>query len=188
MRPFKELIQDIRAMLAKYPAVVSAIFIYGYLLYSLIRFFHSAVGTSLGFWDFLEIFDALPFMWLLSVTLVMIIEIRTRLHESEQQRLIRENELNIRTTQMNTLREVAVGVQHEINSPLTVINLNIYKMKNLPSNSDELKPFLESLENESKRISSALKALSELEEYKSDPVNPSVGGMVILGNNEKPLP
>lgn len=127
-------------------------------------------------------------MWLLSVTLVMIIEMRTRLHESEQQRLMKENELKIKTTQINTLREVAAGVQHEINSPLTVMNLNIYKMKSLTLGSEEMKPIIESLENESKRISNALKALSELEEYKSDSINQSLGGMMVLENKEKPAP
>ncbi len=108
------LLKSIRDLPIKYPAVISGYIIYIYLFMTMIRFFVIAKHTHVTFIDALELFDALPFMWLLALTLVKVIEIRTKLHESETQRALKERELQIRETQLKTM--------HDLKNPFAAIS------------------------------------------------------------------
>lgn len=104
---------SIKDLPIKYPAVISGYIIYIYLFTTMIRFFVIAKHTHVTFIDALELFDALPFMWLLALTLVKVIEIRTKLHESETQRALKERELQIREAQLKTM--------HDLKNPFAAI-------------------------------------------------------------------
>ncbi|HLP16881.1 MAG TPA: HAMP domain-containing sensor histidine kinase [Bacteroidota bacterium] len=106
--------QSIKNLPIKYPAVISGYIIYIYLFMTIIRFYLMAKHTQVDVWDAIEIFDALPFMWLLALTLVKVIEIRTKLSESETQRALKERELQIRETQLKTM--------HELKNPFAAIS------------------------------------------------------------------
>jgi signal transduction histidine kinase len=105
--------RSIRELPIKYPAIISGYIIYIYLFMTMIRFFVIAKHTHVTFLDALELFDALPFMWLLALTLVKVIEIRTKLHESETQRALKDRELQIRETQLKTM--------HDLKNPFAAI-------------------------------------------------------------------
>ena len=105
---------SIKDLPIKYPAIISGYIIYLYLFMTMVRFFVIAKHTHISFLDILEIFDALPFMWLLALTLVKVIEIRTKLHESETQRVLKDRELQIRETQLKTM--------HDLKNPFAAIS------------------------------------------------------------------
>jgi signal transduction histidine kinase len=105
---------SLKTLPIKYPAIISGYIIYSYLFMTMIRFFIIAKHTHITVWDAFEIFDALPFMWLLALTLVKVIEIRTKLHESETQRALKERELQIRETQLKTM--------HDLKNPFAAIS------------------------------------------------------------------
>jgi hypothetical protein len=94
------------AFFARYPAVLSGYIIYCYLFISIMRLFYKVKHSGATLVDAYDIFSALPFMWLLAVSLVKVIEYRTKLHENETQQLAREKELQLKDTQLKTMHEV----------------------------------------------------------------------------------
>jgi len=110
----KGLWLSIRSLPINYPAIISGYIIYVYLFITMIRFFIMAKHTQIKFWDAVEIFDALPFMWLLALTLVKVIETRSKLADSETKRVLKERELQIRETQLKTM--------HDLKNPFAAIS------------------------------------------------------------------
>ncbi|MBF8296615.1 MAG: hypothetical protein HW389_3160, partial [Bacteroidetes bacterium] len=76
------------------------------------RFFLKLKSGEITLYEIYETFDALPFMWLLASALVKIIDMRTKVHNIETERILNLRELEIKQTQLNTMHEVAKGFQH----------------------------------------------------------------------------
>ncbi len=119
MRIVHRFLQIVNNYFSRYPAVLSGIVMYAYLLVSIMHFYIKTKAFPLGFYDIFTIFSALPFMWFLSVALVKIIQVRTKLYESEQQRILAEKELEIKHIELRTMQETVRGLQHHINNPLS---------------------------------------------------------------------
>ncbi len=173
------LLRSLKELPAKYPAVLSGYIIYLYLFIVMIRFFLTAKETTIDFYTVVEMFDALPFMWMLAMMLVKVIQINTQLHESETKRILNEQELEIKETQVNTMREMVLGVQHQINNPLAIIMLRIQKIKRSMTLPEEMKVQINSIAEESKRITQALKDFSETQNYVSEQIGTTMGAMAI---------
>ncbi|MEW5800381.1 MAG: histidine kinase dimerization/phospho-acceptor domain-containing protein [Bacteroidota bacterium] len=173
------LLQSLKEIPMKYPAVISGYIIYSYLFYTLIRFFIIARESRVTFQTVFEMFDALPFMWLLAIMLVKVIDIKTRLYESERLRMLHEKELNMKETQITTMREVTRGLQHHINNPLAIIILTLSKVKRLVSGSPEVTKEINSIEEAAKRITKALKDFGESDYYKVEQIGSTVGAMTV---------
>jgi len=179
MKPVQKIYEEVKKYFIKYPAVLSGFFIYGYLLYCIVHYFIKM--KSLGFHNsfFLEniidSFDAFPFMWLLSVVLVKIIEVRTKMHESEEQRLIAEREMHVQETQLKTLHEVTRGIQHQINNPLSIIMLTLGSAHKAAAGNPKVIHKLETIDEEINRIISVLSDFSKVSSYSVDTVDPHVG-------------
>jgi signal transduction histidine kinase len=131
--------------------------------------------------NIVDSFDAFPFMWLLSVVLVKIIEIRTRLHESEEQRILAEQEMQLRQTQLKTLHEIARGIQHHINNPLSVIVLSIGKAQKEAEENQKMTRHLRIIEDEVNRIIAALSDFSKVNTYAVESIDPHIGDMAARG-------
>jgi len=157
----------------RYPAVLSGYIIYGYLFLTIMRFFFRARYEGVTTADVVEIFDALPFMWLLALTLVKIIEYRTKLHESQRQRLITEQTVQLKETQVKTLRQVIMTLQHHVNNPLAIILLAVGSAVRSAGKNPAVLKQLDMIRESAQRIDEVLTKLSETEEY--DVVTPSVG-------------
>jgi hypothetical protein len=179
MKIVADLIQSVKELPTKYPAVLSAYIIYSYLFFVMIRFFVLAKHSSLGFYDIVEIFDALPFMWMLAMMLVKVIDIRTKLHESETQRILKDKELEIKEIQIGTMHEVVSGMQHQVNNPLAIILATIYKVKKSQSLAPEMNGYIESIEDQSKRIARVLKDFSESQKYEVQQIGTITGSMAV---------
>jgi len=179
MKIFSELYRAIKVLPTKYPAVISGYIIYLYLFIVMIRFFVVAQHSEVTFYDVLEMFDALPFMWFLAITLVKVIHYRTILHESETQRMKKEKELQIKETQIGTMREVVLGLQHQINNPLAIIMLTIGKFRRTVTLQKDGIEHLNSIEKESKRISQAVKDFSEAQNYEVEQIGKNIGTMAV---------
>jgi signal transduction histidine kinase len=179
MNALGKLKQSIKELPARYPAVISGYIIYLYLFLVMVRFFFVARYSAVTFYDVLEMFDALPFMWFLAITLVKVIQYRTKLHESETLRMMKENELEIKETQISTMREVVLGLQHQINNPLAIILLTLTKVKRSIPLSEEMTLHLATVEKESKRITQALKDFSESQHYEVEQIAKTMGAMAV---------
>ncbi|MFA6470270.1 MAG: histidine kinase dimerization/phospho-acceptor domain-containing protein [Bacteroidota bacterium] len=182
MNTSPSLMQSLRELPAKYPAVLSGYIIYLYLFIVMIRFFVVARTSTIDYYDVIEMFDALPFMWLLAMMLVKVINVRTQLHESETQRIMKEQELQIKETQIGTMREVVRGLQHQINNPLAIILLMVHRMKRSPLTLDD-STSINTIEMESQRINQALKDFSETQEYETEQIGKTLGAMAVPGKS-----
>ncbi len=181
MQTLLNLGRSIKELPTKYPAVISGYIIYLYLFIVMIRFFVMAKTSVVDFYTVIEMFDALPFMWLLAMMLVKVITIRTKLHDSETQRIMKEQELHIKETQISTMREVVMGLQHQINNPLAIIMLLLHSVKRsvLPP---DVAVKINSIEDESKRITQALKDFSATESYEAQQIGKTFGAMAVPNN------
>lgn len=185
MKFITNLFRSVRELPTKYPAVISAYIIYSYLFFVMIRFFIVAKRQDVDYYDVIEVFDALPFMWLLAMTLVKVIHIKTKLHESETQRIVKEQELQLKETQIGTMREVVLGMQHHINNPMAIIMLTIHKIKRTATLPQEINDHINSIEFESKRITKVLKEFSETHDYGVEQIGSTSSAMAVPGAKER---
>ena len=101
MKYIRSFLVYLTEFFARYPAVLSGYIIYCYLFISIMRLFYKVKHQGATITDAYDIFSALPFMWFLAVSLVKVIEYRTKLHQNETQQLAREKELQMSTTLQN---------------------------------------------------------------------------------------
>jgi hypothetical protein len=89
---------------SRYPAILSGYVIY--LVVSILRLYIKVryYGGSLA--DVYDVFSALPFMWILSVSLIKLIDYRSRLHDGETRRMKGEEELQTKATWLETMHRV----------------------------------------------------------------------------------
>ena len=179
MNPIKKIYEKVKNFCIKYPAVLSGLFIYGYLLFCIIHYFirvkYITFHTSLFIENIIDSFDAFPFLWLLAVALVNVIEIRTKLHESEEQRLIAEREMQLQQTQLKTLHEVARGIQHHINNPLSIIVLTLGSAHKAAAGNLKIMRQLDTIGEEVNRIIAALSDFSKVNTYNAQSIDSQAG-------------
>jgi signal transduction histidine kinase len=175
MKYIRSLFNPLTEFTAKYPAVLSGYIIYAYLFLAIIRLFLKVKFGHATLSDAYDIFSALPFMWLLAVALVKVIEIRTKLHESQTQINLDKEQLGLKEMQLKTMKEVVLGLQHHVNNPLAIIILYLGRMKRKFAQQTEVLSEVEQIELASKRISTALADFSNAEHYEAEYVEPTVG-------------
>jgi len=179
MNPIKKIYKEMKNFCIKYPAVLSGLFIYSYLLFCIIHYFirvkYITIHTSLFIENIIDSFDAFPFMWLLAVALVKVIDIRTKLHESEEQRLIAEREMQLQQTQLKTLHEVTRGIQHHINNPLSIIVLTLGSAHKAAVGNLKIMRQLDTIGEEVNRIIAALSDFAKVNTYTAQSVDSNVG-------------
>jgi|GEM_PF-546162 len=170
-------IGSIKEFSAKYPAVLSGYIIYSYLFITIMRFFLRVKSRELTLYDIYDTFDALPFMWLLSSALVKIIDMRTKVHNIETERIRNLQELQIKQTQLNTMHEVANGFQHKINNPLAIICLTLSSAKRAAAANPAILERIGVVEESACRIKQAVIDFSGAQRYEVEHVGHVVGSM-----------
>jgi hypothetical protein len=180
MKVIKSLSKLANEFFSRYPAVLSGYVIYAYLFVSIMHFYIKAKTIPLGFYDIFTIFSALPFMWFLSVALVKVIEVKTKLFESEHQRILAEKELEIQQTQLQTMQETVRGLQHYINNPLAIIMLSIEAAQKFANENQELNKNFTMAKQSFDKIQVALSGLSSAQIYKTESIDKFYGKMISL--------
>jgi signal transduction histidine kinase len=179
MKYIRGLFNALKDLSAQYPAVLSGYIIYAYLFLAIIRLFLKVKYGGATLSDAYDIFSALPFMWLLAVALVKVIEIRTKLHETQTQVMLDLEELRMKETQLNTMREVVRGLQHHVNNPLTIITLYLSRLRRKLGVDADAVNEIEQMSVATKRISSALSEFSATERYEVEHAGPVVGNIAV---------
>jgi signal transduction histidine kinase len=182
MKSIKKMYEQTKAFCIAYPAVLSGFFIYSYLFFCILQYFFKVNSSSFFYshvlTNIVESFDAFPFMWLLSVALVKVIDVRTKLLESEEQRIIAERERQLHQAQLKTLQEVTRGVQHHVNNPLAIIALALVPARKAAGNNQKILHQLDVIDEAVKRMSTALEDFSKVREYTVESAGPIVGDIV----------
>lgn len=179
MKLARSLIRQGIEFFSKYPAVLSGYIIYGYLFLAIVRLFLKVKYGGATLSDAYDIFSALPFMWLLAVALVKVIEVRTKLHESQVQIVHDQEHLRIKETQLTTMKEVVKGLQHHVNNPLAIIILYLGRLKRRFAQDIQILNDVKQIELASKRISIALTDFSSAQQYEVEYVEPTVGTIAV---------
>jgi len=181
MKFIKKFYRQIKEFCIAYPAVLSGYFIYSYLFFAIMRYYLKVKTFGAENLDIVAIivdsFDAFPFMWLLSLALVKVIDIRTKFHKSEEQRLLVEREIQLQQTQLKTLQEVTRGVQHHINNPLAIISLSLGSARRAAKENSEVLHQLEVIDESVQRINNALSDFSKIKEYTVESAGHVVGNI-----------
>ncbi len=179
MEFLKSAFRNIKDFCAAYPAVLSGYIIYAYLFVAMIRLFLKVKFGGGTLSDAYDIFSALPFMWLLAVAMVKVIDFRTRLHQMHTANMRHQEELRLKETQLRTMKEVVKGLQHRINNPLAVIFLYLSKLKGKFVHDPETCYELDKMGTASSRISNALVQFSQSQNYQGEYVGHIVGTMAV---------
>ncbi len=177
MKRLRFVFSFIRDFFTRYPALLSGVVLYSYLLFTIIRFYLRVQHEGISFAAAFESFDALPFMWFLAVSLVKIIEVRSRLFESERQRLLTEQTVRQRETQLETLRQVIKSLQHHINNPLAIISLAVSSASRAAAGNAVATKQLELIRESANRIDNVLTKLGETSLYEVETPSPVIGSM-----------
>jgi signal transduction histidine kinase len=178
MKSIKNLYERIKKFCISYPAFLSGFFIYSYLALCIIQYFIKAKSFAIHFYDIIESFDAFPFMWFLSLTLVKIIDVRSKLHESEAQRLKVEQDIELHQAQLKTLHEVTRGLQHHINNPLAIIKLALDPSRKAAENNPKVLRQLDIIDESVNRIADAMEEFAKTNEYTVESAGPIVGDLI----------
>lgn len=179
MHKLKSLIRNGIDFFARYPAVLSGYIIYAYLFVSIMRLFFKVKFGTATLTDAYDIFSALPFMWLLSVALVKVIDFRSKLHETKTQILLEREQLRLKETQLNTMKEVVKGLQHHVNNPLAVIFLVVGRLKRKLADVPAALDDLDQVDQASRKISTALADFSAADTYEVEYVEKHVGTIAV---------
>jgi hypothetical protein len=185
MKTITKMYAGLKNFFIKYPAVLSGLFIYSYLLFCIVQYFikvkYFSGHPSFILENIVDSFDAFPFMWLLSVVLVKIINIRTKLHESEEQRIIAQQETQLHQTKLKTLHEVTRGIQHHVNNPLSIMMLTLGSAHKAAAGNLKLTRHLNTLDEQVNRIIGVMSDFSKVTAYTVETVDPHVGDIATSG-------
>jgi hypothetical protein len=178
MKSVKNIYDRTKAVCIEYPAFLSGFFIYSYLFFCILQYFFKIKSSSMFhsqlLTNIIESFGAFPFIWLLSVVLVKVIDARTKLHKTEEQRIIAEREKELHEAQLKTLKEVTRGLKHQINNPLAIVSLSIGSARKAAGDNQKVIHQLDIIDEAVKRITAVLEEFSKIRQYNADSGGPFV--------------
>ncbi len=181
MQAMKRLV---KSTMLKYPAIFAGYIIYSYLFITLLRYFIMSKANRMSVVEAIEIFDALPFMWLLALTIIKSMEYKAKLQEYENLRMLVQQDIEKKEAQLKTMHEVITGVQHYVNNPLAIISLLIGKLKRLSSSWPEIHHELNVIAQETQSVASVLKKFAESDQYQVEHINSIIGEMTIPSHTQ----
>ena len=156
MKSLETVRESLKGLCEKYPAVLSGYFLVSLSFISIIRLLIKAKRGTLFLDDLYDVFSALPFMWLLALSIVKIIQERSRLHEMENALTREQQQRQITEIQLSAFKDAEKTLQHSINNPLAVITLSLSRLKRAAQLDHNLLDETNDIECASKRIGSVL--------------------------------
>lgn len=156
MKSLKSVAESLKGICEKYPAVVSGYFLVGYSFISIIRMLLRAKKGYLFVEDIYDAFSALPFMWLLAMSIVQIVQERSKLRQMQRELAVEQAQRQITEIQLSALKEAEKALQHSINNPLAVIALSLSRLKRAVQVDRDLLEEANDIECASQRIGSVL--------------------------------
>ncbi len=181
-RPAKNVFDAIVRFISRYPAILSAYFIYGYYFISTMNFYIRFKQKHFGASEVLSHFDTILWMWLLAWLLVRIIELRENLHKKEKENLQHQSLIQIKETQLKTLHEVVLTLKHQINNPLAII-LGYVRLAQKKNTDQDITKKLDEIEIAAQRINSIVRDFTVAREY--EVTESPVGNLVVLPSETK---
>jgi len=156
MKSVKSVVESLKSICEKYPAVVSGYFLVGFSFVSIIRMLIRAKKGNLFVEDLYDVFSALPFMWLLALSIVQVFQERSRLRQIQNELAREQLKRQITEIQLSALKEAEKTLQHSINNPLAVIALSLSRLKRAVKVDRDLLDKTDDIECASQKIGTVL--------------------------------
>jgi hypothetical protein len=160
MTSLKTVVEYLKNTCEKYPAVVTGYFLAGYSFIAIIRMVVRAKRGSIVVEDLYDVFSALPFMWLLAMSIVQIIHERSRLRLIQDELAREQLKRQITEIQLSALKDAEKALHHNINNPLAVIALSLARLKRAVRVDRDLTDKANDIEYASQKIGSVLSDFS----------------------------
>ena len=148
---------------------------------------HLGVNGSMSFMVLLGAvashFDTVLWMWLLSWALIWAMELREKLHQHEVENLEHQKTIQVRETQLRTMREVVMTLKHQINNPLAII-LGYVRLTQKATSDPDITKKLSEIEIAAQRINTTMKELSLSKVYET--TESPVGNLVQIPETPPP--
>ncbi len=117
----KMIPKNIQYLFSKYPAIVAAILIYGYYLFTTLSLFQRSERSELGFIDFVLQYDSLIFLWVIAYLLIKTQQMAKQYQDQKQTEATILTEAEKSRIASNVLNGVIKQLQDRVNNPLTII-------------------------------------------------------------------
>lgn len=160
------IVQKVKGLIIRYPAVISGIFIYSYYFFTSIEWYRRWKMDQVETFGFVSQFDALLWMWLLSYVFVKVLHLRGRLHAEEEKQLIQKCELERKEIQLRTLREVNFTLKDLINNPLAIIMAYLRRIRLRRSHDEETISDIETVHQAAEHIRHVTERIDNVNEYR----------------------
>jgi hypothetical protein len=180
VQTLNNLVKSAKEFATRYPAIMSGLIIYSYLLFSIVHYLLKTKSLIPTFYDVFDTFDALPFMWLLSLALVKIIDVRGKLYQSETEKMLAQKLIDTKQTQLNTLHEVVKSLQHHINNPLAIIALTASNARRHAKDNPDLMRQIDAIDDSTQRIVRSMREFFDAQSYETERVDAVIGSITAL--------
>jgi len=153
-----------RTFAENYPALVAAVVIYCYYLFSSVELFQHKQKESLV--DYFFQYDSLFFMWIAAAALLQVVKVR-KSHKAEQERRYEiERALDRQQIHETLLNDITMLLQDNVNNPLAVISVTTREIRRKFENDAEILKWLDRIESSIQRIHNTIRDLQSYESNK----------------------
>lgn len=170
------IFRKFKNIIVRYPAVISGIFIYSYYIFTSIEWYTNWKMNQIETFGWVSQFDALLWMWLLSYAFVKVLNLRERLHAEEQRRLIQNNQLREKESQLRTLQTINLTLKDMINNPLAIIHEYLRRIDVRWGFDQETAEDIRTVRQAAERIHNVVQQLDSVKEYRT--VQQSYGSLL----------
>lgn len=167
MKSLRESYVKVKAIYIQYPfvlygAILVSSILYTYLITYLVQYFIKVGEMNFGIVYGIESLEVLPFLILFIVSITRIIELKTNLNKSEKCKLHAERITQLQQAKLTAFHEISRNVQHDINNPLTIINLSLVHARRAAAGIIDILNHIDIIDQAASQIGIALEELSKI--------------------------
>lgn len=167
MKSLRESYVKVKAIYIRYPfvlygAILVSSILYTYLITYLVQYFIKVGEMNFGIVYGIESLEVLPFLILFIVSITRIIELKTNLNKSEKCKLHAERITQLQQAKLTAFHEISRNVQHDINNPLTIINLSLVHARRAAAGIIDILNHIDIIDQAASQIGIALEELSKI--------------------------
>lgn len=160
----KQVWIKIRDIAEKYPAIVAAVIIYCYYLFSSVELFERKHRE--GVMDYVFQYDSLFFMWIAAAAFLQVIKIRRQQQLDQARRHEIERTLDRQQIHETLLTDITMLLQDNVNNPLAVISVTTREIRRKFEGDIEILKWLDRIESSIQRIHNTIRDLQSYESNK----------------------
>lgn len=148
----RKLLHLLRDTAARYPAIISAYFIYLYYFFVTLDFYKSFKAAHLASSEFLTHFDALFWMWLLAFAFVKVLAYREKSHLHEKLMIIQEQQAREAEWRCDQYQNLTTTLKTEVNEPVVIASGYLRLIRQQYQNGNGITSKLDAVDEQLKKV------------------------------------